>query len=143
MTYQCTSLTGVTHNSHALVLTSLSVYPWLRKQFFRCKELFQSSDLWVFHLIDWQTGGIWLDKWVSQSTWTVTLSHQNEELRETSRGFFFLTETSWYNCVMIICIISNIHTHWGTADTWSFRSLYTETMHLLMLKTRIVLHYVH
>lgn len=53
MTYQCKSLSGVTHNSHALVLTSLSVYPWWRKQFLHCEEVFQSSDLCVFHPIDW------------------------------------------------------------------------------------------
>lgn len=73
------------------------------------------------------------------------LLHSASRMRNLEKllGECFLTETSWYNCLMIICIISNSHTHthrhWGTAHRWSFRSKDMETIHLLMFKSRRVL----
>lgn len=73
------------------------------KKFF-CPQI--SSPVFLIRLTDrpavGQTGGVLL--WVSRSTCSVANRMRN--LEKLVGGFFFLTETSWYNCLMIICIIS-------------------------------------
>lgn len=47
--------------------------------------------------------------------------------------FFFLTETSWYNCLMIICIISNTHTRTNTGTHTHTRAHGNDRLPLLIL----------
>lgn len=115
-------LLSFTLHRHLFLPLCVCIYPWLRKQLIHCEEVFQSSDFFpeLFIRLSWLrdlTGG----------------SARMRNFRETGWGiFFFLTETSWYNCLMIICIIGNTHTqahkHMGTADKWSFRSLYKKIL---------------
>lgn len=92
---------------------------------------------------DWQTFGMARTSGSAGLTDCCTQPPEWGTCRRRLGFFFFLTETSWFNCLMIICIISNMpppptHTHTYTGAEQE-HGLYVQKQYICKCKSELSL----
>lgn len=115
-----------THRCSPVCMCVCVCWPFLRKRLLHSAAAFQPSRPLSVHPADWQDlwyPALWqvgqpldTDCYTRPSEWGTRSPAVQPGL------FFFLSETSWFNCLITICIISNksahmracAHTHRGT-----------------------------